>query len=936
MFSVVVLLMVSAMAMVAQMQMPPIPVDGAVRIGRLDNGLTYYIRHNEWPEHVANFYIAQRVGSIQEEESQRGLAHFLEHMAFNGSEHFKGNGIIEFTRSLGVEFGRDLNAYTSIDQTVYRVCNVPTGKGQAALDSCLLILKDWSNGLSLEKGEIVKERDVVHNEWRLGEGPSQRMITRALPKMYPGSKYGERMPIGLMSVVDNFKRKELVKYYQKWYRPDNQAIIVVGDIDVDHTEARIKQLFGKIKVNPKAPKVVREPVPDNEEPIFIFEKDKEMQVNQLMVFMKHDATLPEEKANMDYLIEVYIKAVISEMFNARLREMTEDPECPFLQAFGDDDEYLLASTKDAFQLIGVPKEGKDMETLTALIREARRVAQFGFTETEYERAKANYLSGLEKQYTNRAKITNASFGDDYRDHYLSNEPIPSIEDLYQTMNMLAPNIPVEVINQVLPEMITDQDKNLVVMEWAREAEGLTYPTEQDMAAAVAKARAEQLEAYVDNVKDEPLMAEMPTPGTIVSETENSVLGYKELKLSNGATVLLKPTDYKDDQVVMSAFARGGQSLYGESDYANMKLFDEVIGVSGIGNFSNSELTKALAGKEVNADLTMGLTHQYLKAHSTPKDLETMFQMSYLYFTALSKDEKQFRNLIDMYEMQLKNLSLNPQMVFADSMMTTLYNHNPRFNIPKVEDLPNVNYDRIMEIAAERYKNAGQFTFVIVGKFDEQTIRPMIEQYIASLPATGEKPEQFRDVRTLAMGKVENHFTVKTESPKATAVMVWTGKKPHTLENIVKADAAGQVLSMIYLKTIREDESAAYSCGASGEFEVDGTQPLVQLQAYCPMNPDKRDTAVRLLHEGMDQVCKAVDAEMLAKVKENMLKNADINLKNNNYWASALIAWKDFGLDTVTNYKKTVEALTPESLSRFISDIVAEGNCVEVIMLPEAE
>ncbi len=933
MFTAVVLLFAGIVAGMAQTQMPPIPVDDAVRIGKLDNGLTYYIRHNEWPEHVANFYIAQRVGSIQEEESQRGLAHFLEHMAFNGSDNFKGNDIIEFTRSLGVEFGSDLNAYTGIDQTVYRVCNVPTTR-QSALDSCLLILKDWSNGLTLDKKEIDKERDVIHNEWRLGEGPSQRMITRSLPKMYPGSKYGERMPIGLMSVIDNFKPKELKQYYQKWYRPDNQAIIVVGDIDVDHTEAQIKALFGGIKVKKGAPQVVREQVPDNEEAIYVFDKDKEQQMNQIFIFMKHDARQPEEKANMDYLIEVYVKAVIAEMLNARLREMTEDEACPFFQAMGDDDDYLLASTKDAFQLIGVPKEGKDMETLTALMCEARRVALYGFTATEYERAKANFLSSLEKQYTNRDKITNSQFGDDYRDHYLSNEPIPSLENLYQTMQMLAPNIPVEVVNQVLPQLISDSDKNLVVMEWAHEADGLTYPTEQDMKDAVAKARAQELTAYVDNVKDEPLMAELPQPGKIVSEKKESLLDYTELKLSNGATVILKPTDFKADEVRLQAFAKGGESLYGAEDYANLKLFDDVIGYSGIGNFSNNELTKALAGKEVNANATMDLIRQYVTAHSTPKDLETMFQMMYLYFTAIKKDEKQYQNLMTTLDMQLKNMHLNPQAVFSDSMAQVMYNHNPRFAIPKAEDLPNVNYDRILEIAAERFKNAGQFTFVIVGNFDEQQIRPFIEQYVAALPATGEKPENFRDVRTFFQGKVSNHFTVKTESPNAISMECWKGEMPYTLESAVKIDALGQVLSQIYLATIREEESAAYTCGASGSFDLSGTAPLAQLVAYSMGNPEKNARAVELLVKGMNDCAQNVDPVVLQKVKDYMLKQIDIDAKTNGYWVNAITKWKDYGLDMHTNYKRTVQALTPASLSQFTRTLLGSGSSAEVVMMPE--
>ena len=934
---VAALMMFSMTAMVAQeMQMPPIPVDPAVRIGKLDNGLTYYIRHNEYPEHVANFYIAQRVGSINEDESQRGLAHFLEHMAFNGSEHFKGNGIIEFTRSLGVEFGSDLNAYTSIDQTVYRVCDVPT-KRATALDSCLLILKDWSNGLLLESDEIDKERDVVHNEWRLGEGPSQRMLQRALPKVYPGSKYGERLPIGLMSVIDSFKPQTLRAYYHKWYRPDNQAIIVVGDVDVDHMEAKIKELFAGIKVDPNAPKVVPELVPDNKEAIYVYEKDKEMQMANVFVMMKHEATKPEEKSSMAYLVQDYAISVISQMINQRLSEMTQDAACPFFQGFADDDNYLLSSTKDCFELIGVPKEGKEMETLQVLYREAMRARKFGFTATEYERAKADYLSGLEKRYTNRDKRKNDEFGNAYRDHYLTNEPIPPLDVLYQTMQQIAPNIPVQAINQMLPELISATDSNLVVMIMAQEKEGKVYPTEKDMAAAVAAARAEKLEAYVDNVKNEPLV-DVATikAGKIVSESENKTFGYKELKLSNGATVILKKTDFKDDEVQMQAFAMGGKSMFGAADYTNLKVFDQVIGISGLGNFSSTELQKALAGKECNADAALGNTRQYVTAHSTPKDIETMMQMQYLYFTGINKDEKQFQNLMTQLDMALKNKSLSPDAVFSDSLAATMYAHNPRFTQIDHKDLKDINYDRILEMAKDRFKNAGQFTFVFCGNFDEQTLRPLIEQYVASLPATGAKAEDFKEVLTLAKGEVVNNFKVKTESPKATAYEMWYADMPYTLENIVKLDAVGQVLSMIYLKTIREDESAAYSCGAFGGFNNSSRQAKAQLQAYCPMNPDKQEIAVRLLHEGIANMQKAVDADQLKKVKEYMLKQIDVDAKKNGYWINTITTYKEFGLDVYTDYKKTVEALTTDSVRDFLNQLLKSGNHTEVIMLPEAK
>ena len=937
MFLAAVLTMFSATALVAQeMQLPPIPVDPAVRIGKLDNGLTYYIRHNDYPEHVANFYIAQRVGSINEEESQRGLAHFLEHMAFNGSEHFKGNGIIEFCRSLGVEFGSDLNAYTSIDQTVYRVCNVPT-KRATALDSCLLILKDWSNGLALEPEEIDKERDVVHNEWRLGEGPSQRMLQRALPKTYPGSKYGERLPIGLMSVIDSFKPQTLRAYYQKWYRPDNQAIIVVGDVDVNHMEDKIKELFAGIKVDPNAPKVVPEAVPDNKEAIYVYESDKEMRMANVFVMMKHEATKPEEKSSMAYLIQDYAVSVISQMINQRLSEMTQDAACPFFQGFADDSHYLVSRTKDCFELIGIPKEGKEMETLQVLYREAKRAREFGFTATEYERAKADYLSSLEKQYTNRDKRKNDEFGDAYRDHYLNNEPIPPLDVLYQTMQQIAPNIPVQAINQMLPQLITPTDSNLVVMIMAQDKEGKVHPTEKDMIAAVAAARAEKLEAYVDNVKDEPLL-DVATikKGKITKETENKTFDYKELTLSNGATVILKKTDFKDDEVQMQAFSMGGKSLYGEADYTNLKVFDTAIGMSGLGNFSSTELQKALAGKNVNADLSLANTRQYLTAHSTPKDIETMFQMSYLYFTNVKKDDKQFQNLMTQLDMALKNKSLSPDAVFSDSVAATTYGHNPRFNNIDVKDLKDINYDRILEIAKERFQNAAQFTFVISGNFDEQTIRPLIEQYIASLPATKAKPEQFKEVITFAKGEVVNQFKVKTESPKATAREMWYAEMPYTLDNIVKLDAVGQILSMIYLKTIREDESAAYSCGAVGHFNTGTNQPKALLQAYCPMNPDKSELAVRLLHEGIQNMAKQVDADQLQKVKDYMLKQADIDAKQNSYWINTITTFKEYGLDVYTDYKKTVEALTVDNVRDFLNELLKSGNHVEVIMTPETK
>ncbi len=936
-FVAAVLFITSAAAVMAQgMQLPPIPVDSAVRIGKLPNGLTYYIRHNGYPEHRVNFYIAQRVGSIQENEDQRGLAHFLEHMAFNGSDNYPGDRLIEYLRSIGVEFGSDLNAYTAVDQTVYRVCNVPSDN-VASLDSCLLILKDWSNGLTLDAKEIDKERGVIHDEWRQRSSAGQRMLERNLEKLYPGSKYGKRMPIGLMSVVDNFKPEALRAYYHKWYRPDNQAIIVVGDVDVNRTEQKIKEMFSGIKLDPNAVPVVDEPVPDNNEAIILVDKDKEQQVDVVEIMFKHDAIPDSLKSNMFYLLQQYAVSLCTQMLNSRLGEIAQNPDCPFVQAYVYDGEYIYSKTKDAFNLTVVPKPGKTEDAVKAAVREALRAAKFGYTATEYVRAKDEYMSWLEKIYTNRDKQENSFWGDQYRDHFLSNEPIPSIEDQYMTMQQLAPMLPVDMANEIIKELVSVTDTNLVVYATYTEKAGAVYPTPESIKKAIDSVHGEQLTAWVDNVKNEPLIKEMPKKGSIVSEKENAALGYKELTLSNGARVLLKKTDFKDDEVVMSATSKGGSSLLPESDLVNAKVYNMVIGFSGLGNFSSTELEKALAGKQANVNLTLANLHEGASGKSTPKDLETLFQLTYLYFTDIRKDEKGYGQLMNILETNLKNQQLSPDVAFSDSLMATLYSHNPRYASLKLEDLKKINYDRILQIAKERTANAADYTFTFVGNFDEATIRPLIEQYIASLPANGPK-EEWKKVSTYAKGKVENVFKRKMETPKANAYMYWYNLNvPYTLENEVAADAAGQVLSMIYLKKIREDNGAAYSTGAQGVVSLAGDTPFNVLVGVCPMNPDKADLALKIMDEEAKKMATTVDAGMLNKVKELMLKRADEDAKTNNYWVSAINDMDEYGVDTVTKYKDIINALTPEKVAKFVKDVIfAGGNSVKVVMLPETE
>ncbi len=930
-----VLATVGTITLMAQGEMPVVPIDPDVRIGKLDNGLTYYIRHNNWPEQRAEFYIAQKVGSIQEDDNQRGLAHFLEHMAFNGSKHFKGNELLRWCESIGVKFGTDLNAYTSIDQTVYNISNVPTTR-ESIVDSCLMILWDWADGLLLEQEEIEKERGVIHEEWRLRTSAQMRMLERDLPKLYPGSKYGYRMPIGLMEIIDNFERPFLQQYYEKWYRPDNQGIIVVGDINVDQVEQKIKTMFSQIaKPAADAAKVVAEAVPDNAEPIVVIDKDKEQQYNIVEVMFKHEAIPDSVKGSLGYIVTKYLKNVALGMLNSRLGEIAQQPDCPFLQASVEDGTYLLSKTKDAFTLGIVPKDGMMNEALKTVYTEARRAAEFGFTQTEYGRSKANTLSSLDKQYSNKDKRYNSQFVNQYVQHFLANEPIPSIDDYYQLMKQLVPVIPVDAVNEVMKQLMPQNDSNLVVLSFNQEKEGASYPTDEGLFAAIKTAKAEQLTAWVDNVKDEPLMATLPKPGKIVKEEKNDIFGYSELTLSNGVKVVLKQTDLKKDQVLLTGEGWGGSALYDVKEFANISMFNDAVEASGLGAFSHTELVKALAGKIAGATLSMSTQRTNVNGSSTPNDVETMLQLVYLYMKGdIKKDQQSYDQMIKTTEIQLKNRLLQPEAVFTDSLLLTLTKHNPRNRNMDVDDLKDVNYDRILQMAKERTANAAAFTFTIIGNYNDSIIRPLIEQYIGSLPAQKEIVKG-KDVSTDYTGKVVNDFKHKAETPKSIAVLHWYSKKvPYNLENSILGHAAGQVLQMVYLKEIREEASAAYTVQAQASVGRDDFGDEVSILAYCPMKPEKADVAISIMRRAVKDMAEGkCDADMVSKVKEYMLKSHGDQLKTNNYWAGRINVWRKWKLDFHTDYEKTVEAVTPAKICAFVAEVLKSGNEAEVVMLP---
>lgn len=917
-------------------QIPKLPTDAETRIGKLSNGLTYYIRHNEYPANVANFYIAQRVGSIQENDDQRGLAHFLEHMAFNGSEHFPGNGIIDYTRSLGVAFGQDLNAYTSIEQTVYNIDNVPTTR-QTALDSCLLILKDWSNGLELNGDEIDKERGVIHGEWAMRNSAMQRLIERNLPVLYPGCKYGERLPIGTMEIIDNFPHDALRKYYQKWYHPENQAIIVIGDIDVNHTESQIKTLFSEIKAGPEAAHVADVTVPDNEDAILISDKDTEMQYSIMSIMLKSDPLPSELVGTQMELATDYIMSAISLMFNNRMTELAQDPNCPFNQLSMSYGSYLLSKTKDALDFTAVAKDGKERESYAALVREIKRMADFGFTPGEYFRAKQEMLSQLEKEHSNKDKRKHSQYYEMCVNNYLDGKAMMDADMYYQLMQAIVQNLSLEIINQTLKQNVSiEKDHNLASYTFAQEKEGANYMSTVEMKHIIDEVRAEELTAWVDSAKDEPLIGKAPKVGKIKKETKNETLGYTELILSNGSRVILKKTDFKNDEVILNGYAPGGQCLYGEGDFINLKAYNDVVSTFGLGNFSNNELQKKLAGRQASVSLSLDREENRVSGSSTPKDIETMLQLIYLSFTSSQKDEKAFQTYISMLETQLKNRDLMPETQLSDSIQALTTNYSKRTKNLVVGDLKDISLDRCMEITRQRFSNANNFVFTIIGNFDDITIKPLICQYIASLPGK-EKNIKTTDIRQTFHEDKVCEFKRKMLTPKPYIVQIYKSEGRTTQQQRILSHVSGEVLSMILLKTVREDAGAAYSVGAMGYTNRalnSCGQDYTLMQVYAPISaPEKVDLALDLMHKGIEEICACADADMVSKVKANLVKELDVNAKKNSYWMQVIDTYLHYNEDSHSKAKEIAESITPEQVSTHMRN-VTNGKHVIVVMRPE--
>lgn len=926
-------LCVAAGAFAQAPQLPPLPVDEAVRIGQLDNGLTYYVRHNEEPKGQANFYIAQKVGSILEEEDQRGLAHFLEHMCFNGTVHFPGNGVIEYCESIGVKFGNDINAYTSIDETVYNIDNVPVANFPTSVDSCLLILHDWAGALLLEDEDIDKERGVIHEEWRSRQGAQMRMYDKILPEIYPGNKYGVRLPIGTMEVVDNFPYEALRSYYKTWYRPDQQGIIVVGDIDVDEVEAKIKDVFSTLPASAEdAPERYYLPIEKNVEPIISIASDKEQQMPMAYIFKKHDAVTPEQKGDLSYLLYEYALAAADVMTAQRLGEMAQKADPDFIEAVISDDDFFLSKTEGAYTGIVAFNENSLLRSVTSLYREMLRVQRNGFTASEYDRARQSVLSTLETQYNQRSKKTSGEYCREYVRHFIDNDPIMGIENEFNLLNQLAPNISVEMVNQLIASLI--EEDNLVVVCMLPEKEDVVYPTEEELKSALAAVEAEDIAPYEDKTSDEPLISKKLKPGKVV-KTEEAPFGYTLLTLKNGAKVYFRQTDFNPGEVIFSANSYGGKSLYSDDIRPTLQSVEELMAIGGRGNFSATELSKALAGKQVSLRVNVSEYGEGVRGKSAPKDFETLLQLNYLNFTSLRKDEQAFESWKTRQAAALANEAADPMSAFMDSLNQVYARPIARASL-KLADLEKVDYDLALKIARERFDNAADFSFYITGAIDLETAKPLIEKYIGSLKGNKRKVQaSCKEEDLFKQADTDIRFERAMGTPMATSILLYNAGVGYDLHNELALDVACQTLSMTLLSEIREKEGLTYSIGAYGA-AVYEPKNFAYMQVAYSTNPDKVDFTEQRVDEIIaDFTVNGPSQENLAKAKEYLAKNYKANQTENSYFESVLKTLQHSGVDTDTDYLSALDAIGVEDVKAAVKTLV-DGYRASVVIVGTEE
>ncbi len=925
---VVLLLFASVLPQFGQ-NLTPIPMDQAIRYGKLSNGLTYYIRHNEQPKERAEFYIAQKVGAILENDDQNGLAHFLEHMAFNGTKNYPGKNLINYFETIGVRFGTNINAYTSLDETVYNLSDVPTYR-EGIIDSALLVLHDWSSFISLHSDEIDKERGVITEEWRQGNDASRRLWKASNTLITAGSQYAKRDIIGDTAVIKNFSHETLRSYYKKWYRPDLQAILIVGDIDVDQMEARVKKLFSDIPAPVSPAERTYYSIPMKETSVTGVFKDKEMQSTQVILYYligtQSDEFLLSEQGYFTNLK----KRLLIMMANERFEEIAREPNAPFSGLGGDIGGYTR--TMDVLAFSAEPISGKEKEARERTLKEVELLKRFGFTQSELERAKLSLMSGLETAYKDRENTKNKSFVSEYARNFLNAESIPGIEWEYAFTMSALQEIKLEAVNALVNDYLNR--KSLFYFVYAPDKEGLVLPTEAQLKEELAATASLKLEPRKETLSNKTLIEKKIKPGKVKKAVSNPTLGTTEWTLSNGIKVILKPTPYKEDEIRMSAFSEGGTSLVSEKDLVSVTYASRVVRQSGLGKLDQNALDKLLTGKIVSLSSNIDTYGEGFSGASSVKDIETLLQLVYLNFTSVRKDKNAYNRFVSAYLTSLENAALDPNTAYYDSINGISYGYHPRILLQNVETFKKIQFEPLYNSYVERFSNPADFTFEFVGNINLDTIKPFIVKYLGGLK-TSKKREIWKDNNLRYIkGPLYREIDKKLAVDMTTCYVHYLINQPYNLENNLLVTTLANILRLRYTATIREEEGGSYGVSVSGSSAY---QPihLASLAIMFSTDPEKYKRMLSIVHEQIKLIAEQGPTEEdLSKVKLNLLKQYTENKQENAWWLGAMTSFYRTNIDVVNGYEKRVEAIDAKAIQSLAKRFIEENNVREILLVPE--
>jgi len=905
-----------------------IPEDPKVSKGVLENGMTYYVRSNNTPKNRADLYLAVRAGSIDEDQDQLGLAHFCEHMSFNGTKNFPKHELISYLESIGMEFGPEVNAYTSFDETVYMI-KVPLDK-EEFVEKGLQVMYDWACQVTDSDEEIEKERGVIYEEWRGGRDANERMMQKWLPVFLKDSRYAERLPIGKMDIIKGSSPDALRRYRKDWYRPDLQAIIAVGDFDKDEMVKRIREKFAQIPAPDKKREKKYFEIPGHKETLVSIVTDKEAQYPVAQIFYKHP--LKVTRTLGDYR-EGIKQRLFNGMINIRLQELTQSENPPFI--YGSSAYEELFGPASVYYSMAVCKNGELEKGIKAVLEENERVKRHGFTATEFERMKKSMLSSIEKAYNEREKQESNGYAEEYKRNFLmTKEPFPGIENEFEYHKSFIPGITLEEVNALATEWIIPENRVIVVT--APELEGVKVPSEAEVLSVLGQVEKSDLAAYNDVVLDKPLVDAQIQSGKVISEKQLPEVGAVEWTLSNGAVVVVKKTDFKDDEILFSAYSPGGNSLYGQDQDISADMTSTIVSMSGIGDFDNIALDKLLSDKVFSVSPFIGDLTEGFRGNSSVKDQETMMQMLYLYFTDLRVDEKAFSSYMQRVAGMLENKKASPEAVFRDSVQAVSVNYHPRRRPMNAEILKEANLADITRIAHERFSNASDFKFFFVGNISLEAFKPMVEKYIGGLPAA-KKTEMWKDLNIEAPEGVVEKTVFRGQEEKSVHYTVFHGDFEYNPENLITIDALGKILTTRLLEVIREDKSSVYYIGAKPSADK-LPEPEYSMTIYYGTDPGKVAELQQVVFEEIRKITGSGPSEEdLKKAKEKLHRERETSLRENGFWLGALSNGYLYNNGDFSNFGKfdeLVDQLTIDKIKNAAKTYCSFDNYYSVTLKPE--